>query len=76
MNLPPVVFVFVAAAAVCIWNLARGAITGCMHFGLAGIGSVNVERSSDPRGFWIYGLANVGTVAVAAVGLFRTIHPQ
>ena len=64
--------VFVAGAAVCVWNLAKGFRTGRMRFGLSTM-SADAERENDPRGFWIYGAFNVASLAIAVVGLMRAL---
>lgn len=69
-NLVPLVFI--AAAAICVWNIANGLRTGRMHFGLETL-SANAKRSDDPRGFWIYGALNVASIIIAIVGLMRTL---
>ncbi len=53
------------------FDLWRGFRTGQMRFRLRYNLRAEASRASDPRGFWIYALLNLASVAVAAFALYR-----
>lgn len=61
---PALPVIEVAVIGICVWNLIKGMRTGIMHFGSGSI-SINCDRRTDRRGFWIYGTLNAATMIMA-----------
>lgn len=59
-------------AALFAWNIVSGLRTGVMRWGLGGVLEATSDRRTDPRGFWMYALANA---ACGALMIYLIIHP-
>jgi hypothetical protein len=55
------------------WNIVSGLRTGLMIWGIGGILEVTSDRRTDPRGFWMYVLANA---ACSALMIYLIVHPS